>query len=370
MTKFPTIGILGGGQLAQMLAIDGYPLGFRFVFFDPSEEACAGLVGDLTVADYDNEIALDEFAKKCDFVTYDFENVPVSAAEFVAKRSAIFPHPKVLEIAQDRLKEKLLFKKQLNLPVGDFYPVDSYSELIFAAKSCENEGFLKTRRMGYDGKGQHRITSQTDLKELWSQIEGGSFILEKAINFHREVSVILARNFKGEIKCYELCENKHKQGILTTTLVPAKPTETSQKAFEYAIRIATELSYVGVLAVEMFETNEGLLINEMAPRVHNSGHWSIEGADTSQFENHLRAGMGLPLGPTEMSKGYSAMINWIGEIPAVALTSPEKDVHWHIYGKQNRPGRKVGHATVVADNAQELHKNVVHLAQLLGAPNQ
>ena len=370
MTKFPTIGILGGGQLAQMLAIDGYPLGFRFVFFDPTADACAGLVGQLMVADYDNEIALEDFAKKCDYVTYDFENVPVKAAEFVAKSTQIFPHPNTLEIAQDRLKEKLLFSKQLDLPVGAFYSVDSYSELLFAVKSCGNDGFLKTRRMGYDGKGQHRITDKTDLKLLWDEVEGGSFILEQAVHFNREVSVILARNASGEMMFYELCENKHKQGILTTTLVPAQPSQHSATAFEYAKKIANELNYIGVLTIEMFETDEGLFINEMAPRVHNSGHWSIEGAVTSQFENHLRAGLGLPLGSTEMSKGYSAMINWIGEIPLVGLTSKEKDVYWHIYGKQNRPGRKVGHSTVVADNAQELHTKVVKLAKLLGSSNQ
>ncbi len=367
MNKFPTIGILGGGQLAQMLALDGYPLGFRFVFFDPTADACAGLVGELKVAEYDNEIALDEFAKKCDFVTYDFENVPVEAAEFVSKRSNVFPHPNVLEIAQDRLKEKVLFREQLELPVGDFYTVDSYSELVFAAKSCAYDGFLKTRRMGYDGKGQHRITEKTDLKELWEKLEGGSFILEKAIHFNREVSVILVRNIHGEISCYELCENKHKQGILTTTLVPAVESKYSLLAFDCAKKIANAINYIGVLTVEMFETDEGLFINEMAPRVHNSGHWSIEGAITSQFENHLRAGLGLPLGSTDMSKGFSAMINWIGEIPTVALTTKEKDVYWHIYGKQNRPGRKVGHSTVVADNAQELHTKVVNLAKLLGA---
>jgi 5-(carboxyamino)imidazole ribonucleotide synthase len=370
MKNFPVIGILGGGQLAQMLAIDGYPLGFRFVFFDPSAQACAGLVGQLMVASYDNEIALEDFAKKCDFVTYDFENVPVKAAKFVAKNAEIFPHPNVLEIAQDRMKEKILFRKQLNLPVGDYYAVDSYSELLFALKSCNNDGFLKTRRMGYDGKGQHRITDQTDVKKLWEEIEGGSFILEQAIHFNREVSVILARNSKGDVLFYDLCENKHKQGILTTTLVPAKPSKHSATAFEFAKKIANELNYVGVLTVEMFETDEGLFINEMAPRVHNSGHWSIEGAVTSQFENHLRAGLSLPLGGTQMSKGYSAMINWIGEIPSVSLTSKEKDVYWHIYGKENRPGRKVGHSTVVADNAQELHTKVVKLAKLLGAPSQ
>ena len=361
------IGILGGGQLAQMLALDGYPLGFRFIFFDPVEDACAGLVGELMVADYNNEFALDEFAKKCDFVTYDFENVPVLAAEFVSKRSQVFPHPNVLEIAQDRLKEKVLFREQLDLPVGDFYTVDSYSELVFAAKSCGHDGFLKTRRMGYDGKGQYRISKKTNLKELWEKLDGGSYLLEKAIHFNREISVILARNVQGEISCYELCENKHKQGILTTTLVPAVESKFSLMAFDYAKKIANKVNYVGVLTVEMFETDEGLFINEMAPRVHNSGHWSIEGAVTSQFENHLRAGMGLPIGSTEMSKGFSAMINWIGEIPPVALTTKEKDVYWHIYGKQNRPGRKVGHSTVVADNAAELHTKVLNLAKLLGA---
>jgi len=364
MKKFPTIGILGGGQLAQMLALDGYPLGFRFVFFDPTADACAGLVGELMVADYDNEIALDEFAKKCDYVTYDFENVPVAAAEFVAKRTEIFPKPEVLEVAQDRMMEKSLFKS-LDLPVGDFYAVDSYSELVFAAKSCHNNGFLKTRRLGYDGKGQYRIRAKTDLKELWSTLEGNSYIFEQAIEFEREVSVICARKADGEIKFYSLCENKHKKGILTTTLVPAKPSEHSKNAFKYAEKIAKELDYVGVLAVEMFETSEGLLINEIAPRVHNSGHWSIEGAVTSQFENHLRAGCDLALGSTDMSKGYAAMINWISEIPKIALKSSEKDLYWHIYGKEERKGRKVGHSTVVAQDAQTLHNRVVNLLDLL-----
>lgn len=364
MNKFPTIGILGGGQLAQMLALDGYPLGFRFVFFDPTKDACAGLTGELMVADYSNEIALEEFANKCDFVTYDFENVPVEAAEFVAKRSSVFPHPKVLEIAQDRLKEKLLFNS-LEIPIADFHQVDSYSELVFAAKSCNYDGFLKTRRLGYDGKGQHRITDKTDLKELWKEIDGGSFVLEHVVNFKREVSVIVVRNAKGDLGFYELCENKHKNGILATTLVPAKPTDTSKLAFEHAKKIADTISYVGVLVIEMFETNDGLLINEMAPRVHNSGHWSIEGAVTSQFENHLRAGLDLEIGDTSMSQGYSAMINWLGDIPNVAFNNKEKGVHWHVYGKQPRPGRKVGHTTVVADNAQELHTKVVKLASLL-----
>ena len=367
MKKFPTIGILGGGQLAQMLALDGYPLGFRFVFFDPIADACAGLVGELMVADYNNEMALEEFSKKCDFVTYDFENVPVSAAEFVAKRSTIFPDPKVLAIAQDRLKEKLLFKS-LDIPIANFHTVDSYSELVFAAKSSENNGFLKTRTLGYDGKGQHRITPKTDLKSLWNKIEGGSFVLEHAIKFDREISVIVVRNLVGDTRFYDLCENKHKQGILTTTLVPAKESEASKNAYKYAQKIADTLNYVGVLVIEMFETSDGLFINEMAPRVHNSGHWSIEGAVTSQFENHLRAGMGLKIGSTAMSQGFSAMINWIGEIPDIALNTKEKGLYWHIYGKQNRKGRKVGHATVVANNAQDLHTKVVKLAKLLTNP--
>jgi 5-(carboxyamino)imidazole ribonucleotide synthase len=364
MKHFPTIGILGGGQLAQMLAQAGYPLGFRFVFFDPSKDACAGLLGKLIVADYENEMALEEFAKQCDFVTYDFENVPVQAAEFVQKRTKVFPSPKVLEIAQDRLSEKSLFK-ELGIPVGDYYSVDSYSELVFAVKSCNYDGFLKTRRLGYDGKGQYRITKNTDLKDLWSKIDGGSFIFEQAVNFIREISVITVRNQNGDCLFYELCENKHKDGILTTTLVPAKASKASKKAHVYAKQIADHINYVGVIVIEMFETDKGMFINEMAPRVHNSGHWSIEGAVTSQFENHLRAGMDLPLGSTEMSKGFSAMINWIGEIPAIALSTKEKDLYWHIYGKQDRPGRKVGHATVVASDANALHSKVVKLAELL-----
>lgn len=364
MDKFLTIGILGGGQLAQMMALDGYQLGFQFVFFDPSAEACAGKVGELMVANYDNEIALDEFAKKCDYVTYDFENVPLEAAQFIAKRTAVFPNPEVLAIAQDRIKEKTLFAS-LDLPVADFFAVNSYSELLFAAKNCQNNGFLKTTRLGYDGKGQYRIRPKTDLKALWNEIEGGSFIFEQAIEFEREVSVICARKKNGEIKFYEVCENKHKKGILTTTLVPSKPSKHSKNATKYAQLIAEKLDYVGVLAVEMFETIDGLLINEIAPRVHNSGHWTIEGAITSQFENHLRAGIGLPLGLTEMSKGFAAMINWISEIPKIAHKTVEKDLFWHIYGKEERKGRKVGHSTIVAQDAQTLHNRVVGLLELL-----
>jgi 5-(carboxyamino)imidazole ribonucleotide synthase len=262
------------------------------------------------------------------------------------------------------MNEKNLFR-ELDLPVGDFFAVDSYSELMFAVKSCGHNGFLKTRRMGYDGKGQYRITESTDLKDLWTKIDGGSFIFEQAIPFHREVSVIIVRNDNGESLFYELCENKHKDGILTTSLVPAKPSKVSSEAHLYAKKIAEKLDYVGVLVVEMFETDNGLFINEMAPRVHNSGHWSIEGAVTSQFENHLRAGLGLLLGSTEMSQGYAAMINWIGEIPSIALNHKEKGVFWHIYGKEDRPGRKVGHSTVVASDANELHEKVVKLAELL-----
>lgn len=364
MSEFTTVGILGGGQLAQMIAQAGYPLGIRFVFFDPSADACAGLVGKLITADYDNQIALQEFAQQCDFVTYDFENVPVEAAKFVQQQTKVFPSPEVLEIAQDRLNEKNLFK-ELGLPVGDYFTVDSYSELLFAVKSTNSDGFLKTRRMGYDGKGQYRITKNTNIKDLWNEIEGGSYIYEQAIDFDREISVIVARNESGDCLFYELCENKHKDGILTTTLVPAKPSETSKEAHIYAKKIADKINYVGVLVVEMFETANGMYINEMAPRVHNSGHWTIEGAVTSQFENHLRAGLGLMLGSTEMTLGYSAMINWIGEIPTIALSYKEKGVYWHIYGKENRPGRKVGHSTVVASDANALHQKVVKLADLL-----
>ena len=360
----PKIGILGGGQLARMMALSGYTLGFEFVFFDPSKDACAGQLGELINADYQNELALEEFCQKVDIVTLDFENVPVETVRFVQKKKPVFPSPEVLEIAQDRLLEKQ-FCHSIGVPTAEFETINSKDELTFAAKKFNYDAILKTRRMGYDGKGQYRISQVDDIKTIPEKLFEQDLILEKRVPFNREVSVIVARNGKGEIKTWPLCENKHKEGILTTTIVPAKTQPLDELTTEYAKQLAAALNYVGVLVIEFFQTDDHVFVNEMAPRVHNSGHWTIEGAYTSQFENHLRAGLNLPLGSTEMS-GMAAMLNWIGAFPENVLSINEPNLHWHIYGKEPRPGRKIGHSTLLATTPQELHDKIVSLVKKLG----
>ncbi|MFC3195621.1 5-(carboxyamino)imidazole ribonucleotide synthase [Marinicella sediminis] len=358
------IGILGGGQLARMMALAGYPLGFEFVFFDPEPTACAGQVGELMTAEYHNELALEEFCQKVDVVTLDFENVPVETLRFVQKKKPVFPSPEVLEIAQDRLMEKQ-FCHSVGVPTTQFEPINSLSELKFAAKKFDYDAILKTRRMGYDGKGQYRISAPTDINQIPDELFAQDLILEKRIAFNREVSVIVARNGLGDITTWPLCENKHKEGILTTTIVPAKHSELDELTVACAKKMAETLKYVGVMVVEFFQTGDEVFVNEMAPRVHNSGHWSIEGADTSQFENHLRAGLNLPLGSTEMD-GMAAMLNWIGAFPDHILSINTPKLYWHVYGKEPRPGRKIGHSTLLAPTAQELHDKIVNLVKELG----
>lgn len=361
----PTIGILGGGQLARMMALSGYPLGFEFVFFDPSESACAGQVGELMVADYHNELALEEFCKKVDVVTLDFENVPVDALRYVEKRKPVFPSPDVLEIAQDRYTEKS-FCLENGIPTTAFEVVNSRSELLFAAKKFDYDAILKTRRLGYDGKGQYRIDGADSINQIPDDIFDLPLILEQRIAFEREVSVMVVRNERGDVGTWPLCENKHKNGILTTTIVPAKHGDLDEQTQQHAINLANALNYVGVLVVEFFQTKDAVMVNEMAPRVHNSGHWSIEGAHTSQFENHLRAGLGLPLGPTGMKGGMAAMLNWIGAFPDNVLAINEAHLYWHLYGKEPREGRKIGHSTILASDPQKLHDRIVNLVKKLG----
>ncbi len=360
----PKIGILGGGQLARMLAMAGYPMGFEFVFFDPNPTACAGHLGDLMVAEYHNEVALEEFCQKVDIVTLDFENVPVETLKFVQKKKPVFPSPEVLEIAQDRLLEKQ-FCHSIGVPTAEFETINSRSELMFAAKKFNHDAILKTRRMGYDGKGQFKILSADDITQLPEDLFSQDLILEKRVDFKREVSVIVSRNGLGDMKTWPICENKHKDGILTTTIVPAKSSSLDDLTVEYAKQLAVALNYIGVLVIEFFQTEDQIFVNEMAPRVHNSGHWTIEGAHTSQFENHLRAGLNLPLGSTQMD-GMAAMLNWIGAFPESVLSITEPNLFWHLYGKEPRAGRKIGHSTLLASSPQELHDKIVNLVKKLG----
>lgn len=352
-----TIGILGGGQLARMMALAGAPLGLRFLVMDSAADACAAQFVPLLGADYRDEGALAEFARRVDVVTFDFENVPAESAEWLAQRVSVFPNPRALAIAQDRLAEKSLFR-ELGIGVPGFFAVDSRDDLVRAAREVGLPAILKTRRLGYDGKGQFRVRSEQDLEAAWAalgaQAERVGLILEAFVPFDREVSVVAVRGRDGEFRAYPLTENWHESGILAASLAPASVDDALRDAaLAAARRVAEALDYVGVFALELFVCGGQLLANEMAPRVHNSGHWTIEGAEVSQFENHLRAVLGLPLGGTA-ARGVSCMLNWIGALPERDVVLDEAGGHWHDYGKSARDGRKVGHATLRADSASDL----------------
>ena len=349
-----SVGILGGGQLGYMLALAGYPLGMRFRFLDPSPEAPVGRIAPRVTGDYSDRSALEKFAHGLEVVTYEFENVPVDALHFLAKKVAIFPPPGALEAAQDRLREKQLFEK-LGIATTEFASVPAASELDLALKKLGLPAVVKTRRMGYDGKGQWTLRTAEDIKIAKEGLPRLPIIVERFVPFSRELSVIATRGKTGEIAFYPLVENHHRNGILRLSLAPAPGiTPQIQQAAEDASRKVLEsLNYVGVLAIEFFERDGQLLANEMAPRVHNSGHWTIEGAVTSQFENHLRAINGLPLGLTT-AIGASAMINLIGEVPDWAKVLAVPSAHLHLYGKEPRPGRKLGHVTLRAPSFDQL----------------
>ncbi|KLD79432.1 5-(carboxyamino)imidazole ribonucleotide synthase [Xanthomonas hyacinthi] len=364
-----TVGILGGGQLARMMAVAGAPLGLRFVMLDTVADACAGQVAPLQVGDYRDEAALAAFAAKVDVATFDFENVPAASAEWLAGQVPVFPNPRALAVAQDRLAEKTLFR-ELGIPVPDFAAIGSREELDTALAQIGTPCILKTRRLGYDGKGQFRIKSAADADAAWAalgaQAHSVGLIVEAFVPFQREISVVAVRGRDGEFRTWPLTENWHVQGVLSASLAPAQADAALQRAaIAHAQALAERLQYVGVFALELFCRDGELLANEMAPRVHNSGHWTIEGAETSQFENHLRAVLGLPLGATRML-GHACMLNWIGQMPDAAPVLAQPGGHWHDYGKEAREGRKVGHATLREDTPTAL----VQALQTVGAQLQ
>ncbi len=345
------IGILGGGQLARMLALAGYPLGLQFVVLDPSADACATQVAALIQADYDDQTALQQLAEQVDVVTFEFENVPAQSLKYLQDNCPVFPPPIALQTAQDRLNEKNMFIG-LEIPVPEFVAIETRQQLEQATRQIGFPAVLKTRSMGYDGKGQIVLTTEDDLDDAWELLGGRPLIIESMVAFDREVSIIAARNRSGEIVYYPLSENTHHQGILHYAL--SLPNDELQHlAQNYIQRILDELDYVGVLALELFDVKGQLLANEIAPRVHNSGHWSIEGAEVSQFENHLRAILDWPLGSTQ-TVGYAAMVNFIGAIPGKTTILDNAIVHLHDYHKAPRPGRKIGHATVRSDTQSQL----------------
>ncbi len=348
------LGVLGGGQLGRMLALAGYPLGLRFRFLDPAAEAPAEHLAERIIHDFRDTHGLDRFVAGLDAITYEFENVPVELAHWLEQRLPVYPPPAALEASQDRLAEKTLFRR-LGLPTAPFAPVQSQAELVAALDQIGYPAILKTRRFGYDGKGQHLLRAPEDVDAAWRELAGVPLLLEGFVAFDREVSQLSVRGRDGALAFYPLVENRHEQGILRWSFAPApglKPAQQKQ-AIEYSTRVLQALNYVGVLAIEFFSCGEELIANEMAPRVHNSGHWTIEGAHTNQFENHLRAVLGWPLGSTALVKPC-AMVNVIGELPDCRALLALPDVHVHLYGKTPRPGRKLGHVTVRADNQRQL----------------
>lgn len=354
-----TIGVLGGGQLGRMLALAGVPLGLRFRFLDPDPDCPAADVGDLIVGEYTDPLALSHLARDARVITYEFENVPARACEWLSAQAPVFPPQTALAVSQDRLSEKTLFR-ELGVATPEFARVDTIDDLREALGTIGTPAVLKTRRFGYDGKGQRVIRSQDDALAAWADVAReaplAELILEAFVPFAREVSVIIVRAAGGQVAVYPPLQNTHQRGILARSHAPA-PNLTKNLRDRYiaaARRIADKLDYVGVLAVEFFELVDGtILANEMAPRVHNSGHWTIEGAACSQFENHVRAVAGLPLGSTD-PRGSSIMLNIIGAEPDMPALLALPGAHVHMYGKAPRAGRKLGHVTLCDTDADRL----------------
>ena len=360
------VGIIGGGQLGRMLALAGHDLGITCTTLDPGAATPAAMVAPALAGRYDDRDRLAELAAAVDVITYEFENVPVEAAKFVEELRAVLPPPAALEVAQDRLSEKELFSK-IGLPVADYVPVDSLAEIGEALEHLGMPAVLKSRRLGYDGKGQAFIHDALLAEDAWRAVGEVPCLVEAFVRFDRELSIVAARGSDGTFAAYPLVENTHRAGILRLTRAPAPDLDLplQETAEAHARALMAELGYVGVLAIELFQMEGSLLGNEMAPRVHNSGHWTIEGAETSQFEQHLRAICGLPLGSVA-PVGVSAMVNLIGEMPDRGAVLALPGAHLHEYGKEPRPGRKLGHVTVRADAGAELQRRLDAVLALIG----
>jgi 5-(carboxyamino)imidazole ribonucleotide synthase len=347
-----TIGIVGAGQLGRMLALAGYPLGLDFLCLDPARDAPAGRVAPLLRGAFTDRRLLARLARRCEVITFDWENVSVAALASAARRqrARICPPVAALATGQDRVAEKRLFER-LGIPTTRWRAVDSAVDLTRAVSAVGVPGVLKTRRLGYDGKGQAVIRTAAQAAAALRALGSVPLLYEEWVPFDCEVSIIGARSVSGEIAVYPLCGNVHGAGILRLTRAPYGPRSWQQRAADYLHRVLRHFRYTGILTVEFFVREGRLIANEMAPRVHNSGHWTIEGAVTSQFENHLRAILDLPLGATQ-PRGFSAMVNLIGRLPPRARLLAMPGVHLHDYGKRPRQGRKVGHCTLVEPTAR------------------
>ncbi|HEX5960293.1 MAG TPA: 5-(carboxyamino)imidazole ribonucleotide synthase [Rhodanobacteraceae bacterium] len=368
-----TLGILGGGQLARMMVLAGTPLGVRFRIVDPAADACAGQVAPLLATGWDAFGELEPFARAIDAATFDFENVPAQTAAWLASRTRVAPNALSLRTAQDRVLEKTLFR-ECGLATAEFADVATRAGLDAALAKIGAPAILKTRREGYDGKGQFRIKTLADADAAWQALGPHAatrgLILEGFVDFDFEASVVAVRAADGEFRAWPVTRNWHVDGILSASLAPAvRGGEIDAAAFAQARAIAERLDYAGVFALELFVKDGALLGNEMAPRVHNSGHWTIEGAVTSQFENHVRAVLGMPLGDTA-ARFPSCMLNWIGELPDRDKLLAIPGAHWHDYGKSPRPGRKVGHATVCGPDRATLAARLEQAGRALARERQ
>ena len=364
-----TIGILGAGQLARMLAQAGKPMGLEFVFLDPAKDACAAEFGEHICADWDDETALEILGRRCDVVTFDFENVPESSASLIESLCPVYPPPRALFKSQDRLREKSMME-ELGIPVAPFRAVNSRPELMAAVEDIGLPCVLKTRRFGYDGKGQAVLRFQEDMERAWQELGDHELICEGFVSFDAECSIIAARGQDGGTVFWPLTRNLHREGILAISKAPTFEPRLQERAEGLIQRLLDHLDYVGVMALELFLKEDELLANEFAPRVHNSGHWTIDGAYTSQFENHLRAICGLPLGDCQNSS-RSIMFNLLGEMPGFfnQQTADQQlipGLHWHDYHKTPRAGRKIGHVTVTAESESGLKARAAQLAAELG----
>ncbi len=359
------VGILGGGQLARMLALAGHPLGVSCVVLDPAADACSHVVAGQVLGAYADTEGLDQLAAQADVITYEFENPPAESVSHLAEQLPVYPSAAALAVARDRLQEKTLFR-ELGIGTPDFAAVDSLSDLEAAVARIGVPSVLKTRTLGYDGKGQYVLREGVDLAAVWQETRGVPCILESFVPFVREISALAVRGRKGDTAFYPVTENTHERGILRVS-VPRADDPMQVQAETYARLLLERLDYVGVLALELFDTGDGLLANEMAPRVHNSGHWTLDGAVTSQFENHVRAVAGLPLGLCALCYPAVAMVNFIGTMPEHDAVLSIAGAHLHAYGKTGRPGRKVGHATICGADAESMLHGLRQLQALAKA---
>lgn len=356
------IGILGGGQLAQMMAIAGKKYGHKFMFLTDDPDSCAAPYGELLCAAFDDLDAQDHLAQWADVVTYEFENIPLALVQRIEALVPLNPSSSTLAVASDRLQEKNAFRA-LGIPTATFLPVENLTQLTEAYSHLGKTAILKTRTQGYDGKGQALLEQPEQIKVAWQVLGEVPCIIEEKIAFKREVSIIAARNSLGEIVFYPLSENTHRDGILRLSIARIDDP-FQQQAEQMILRLMEYLNYVGVMALELFQVGDELFANEFSPRVHNSGHWTIEGATTSQFDNHLHAICGSPLGAT-LVKQPTAMVNLIGKLPSKKAMTGISNATLHNYGKQERPGRKVGHITLLHDRRSTIDAFSESLKKLL-----